>query len=533
MHIHHHLAFIVAAASLALAACPEDAATTPAADVSTPDATGDAAADATADAAPADGEADALPDAAADGATDGSGPDATVDAVNDGTMTDTMVDADTPAPDVPAPTCGAIVTFEDGKTPTAIVHVATDGADTPACGPEATPCATIEHAAGLAQAGTSIRIHAGTYGGGAYIADLQGTAENPIWLGGAPGEAPPVFDGGGQAMQLVRARYLIVHDLEVTGSTNNGINADDGADYDNPEAARHLVFRNLYIHDVGSGGNQDCLKLSGIDDHFVLDSVFERCGGGGSGSGIDHVGCHQGLIARNTFEDMGNSGSGVQAKGGCVDIEIRNNLFLDAGQRGVNMGGSTGFEFFRPSLSETAPNTEASDIRVLGNVFVGGVAPFAYVGCVDCVAANNTIIYPENWVTRILQETTSTATYDFLPASNGYFVNNLVFFDRSQISTWVNVGGNTAADTFVFSNNLWYAVDNPTNSDPGSGLPTAEADTIAGIDPLLVNPENGDYSLQPGSPAEGAGVGGSWVPAADMTGACYGAPPAIGAYSAN
>jgi len=65
-----------------------------------------------------------------------------------------------------------------------------------------------------------------------------------------------------------------------------------------------------------------------------------------SGSGIDHVGCHHGLLALNHLHDM--SGNAIQCKGGSEDLEIRWNHMVDAGQRAVNMGGSTGFEFFRP-----------------------------------------------------------------------------------------------------------------------------------------------------------------------------------------
>ena len=182
-----------------------------------------------------------------------------------------------------------------------------------------------------------------------------------------PGEARPVIEGGADAMHLVRPRYVVIHDLEIRNQTANGLNVDDGSEYANPDAARYLVFRNLYIHDIGSGGNQDCLKLSGLNDYFVLDSRFARCGGGGSGSAVDHVGCHRGLLARNLLEDL--QGNGIQSKGGSEDIEIRWNRVNNGGQRGVNLGGSTGTEFFRPPLT-AGSNFEARNIRAIANVFV-------------------------------------------------------------------------------------------------------------------------------------------------------------------
>jgi hypothetical protein len=279
------------------------------------------------------------------------------------------------------------------------------------------------------------------------------------------------------------------------------------------------------VHDIGTGGNQDCLKLSGLNDYWVLDSEFQRCGGGGSGSAVDHVGCHRGLLARNRTDDL--HGTGIQCKGGSDDIEIRWNMLRNGGERAVNMGGSTGYEFFRPPLSTSSPNFEARNIRVIANVFVGSVAPLAFVGCVDCLAANNTIIDPENWILRILQETVSDATYEFLPARNGRFVNNLVYFSRAGISTYVNVGANTDAASFVFQNNLWYAHDTPASSTPS--LPSTETAGVYELDPALVAAGSGDYSIADTSPAAGAGTPLTEV-TGDFDGLCYTNPPSIGAF---
>jgi hypothetical protein len=143
------------------------------------------------------------------------------------------------------------------------------------------------------------------------------------------------------------------------------------------------------------------------------------------------VGCHDGVVARNVFRDLG--GNGVQSKGGSENIEITQNRFFSAGERAVNIGGSTGFEFFRPALSTSEVNAEARDIRVDANVFRGGVSPIAFVGCVGCLVANNTIVEPEHWVVRILQETTSEGEYEFAPASDGRFVNNIVYYALADL----------------------------------------------------------------------------------------------------
>jgi hypothetical protein len=413
--------------------------------------------------------------------------------------------------------CGEIETFEDGAQPTREVFVDAAAAG-PGDGSADDPFVTLDAAFAEATPGTAIRIRSGNYDGGAFASGLAGTSDAPIWVGGVAGEDRPVIVGGGNGFQLSSASFLVVHDLEVTGQDSNGLNIDDGEDIG---SSHDLVFRNLSIHDIGSGGNQDCLKLSGIDDFFVLDSEFLGCSGG---SAIDHVGCHHGVIARNEFLDLG--GNGVQSKGGSDDILITQNVFQNAGERAVNMGGSTGFEFFRPALSMTEPNFEARDIRVLANVFRGGVSPIAFVGCVDCIAANNTIVDPEHWVLRILQETTSTAEYEFVPASNSRFVNNVIHYSLSALSTQVNVGPDTDPESFVFSNNLWYAADDPGSSEPAY-LPVVEVASIYGEDPEFAAP--GDERIDATSPAAGAGVPLDEA-YGDFSGACFRDPPAIGAH---
>lgn len=420
---------------------------------------------------------------------------------------------------------GQVETFEIGKVPSVLIHVSTSGSDTSGDGSAANPYLTIARGVQDAIPGTAVRIQPGVYPVKVNISNLSGTDQEPIWIGGVPGQAKPVIENATEGMHLTRVRYLIIHDLEVRNTVHNGINCDDGGDYNNPDATRHMVFRDLYIHDVGGTGNQDGLKLSGVDDFFVLDSEFARCGGGSSGSGVDQVGCHRGVIAGNYFHEL--SGNAVQCKGGSEDIEIRANRMVDFGARSVNMGGSTGFQYFRPPLSANEPNFEARNIRMVANVVERGVASLAFVGCVDCVALNNTIINPERWLIRILQETNSTTEYEFLPCSNNNVISNLFYFDRDEISTFVNIGPDTQANTFGFSNNLWYAHNSPAQSQPI--LPVTETGPVVGDDPMFANTASGDYRLLAGSPAGSAGKSYA-SPEHDFTGLPFRDLPSIGAY---
>ena len=429
------------------------------------------------------------------------------------------------------PACGDVITFEHGLSPTREIHVATTGSNTTGDGSRDRPYATIAFAARQAQPGDAVRIHPGEYPANGYIENLQGTAVAPIWIGGVPNGPRPVIRGGSQALHIVRPRYLIVHDLEVINASANGINCDEGGDYANSNAASFVIFRGLSIRDIGGTGNQDGLKLSGVQDFAVFGCDFARCGGAASGSGIDMVGCHNGTIASCEFESM--SGNAVQIKGGSTNIEVRWCRMTNAGERAVNIGGSTGFEYFRPPLSMTTPNAEAQRIRVVANIIEGSTTAVAFVGAVDSLAAHNSIITPRRWIFRILQETVSNGGYAFLPCGNNRFESNLVYFSRAQLSTHVNIGANTAAATFSFANNLWYAYDNPSASAPS--LPSPEANAIIGRDPLLIEPGAGDFRIACESPAAAAarpriGAVGQDLPLGDIRGICYASPPSIGAH---
>ncbi len=462
----------------------------------------------------------------ADGGGDGTDATAGSGGTDDGADSGSDDGSDGPTGGDPPGVCGQVATFEDGAAPTSEIHVATDGNDAGGCGAAEAPCASLSGAATQAGPGSAIVVHAGTYAGGAWLEGLAGTQDAPIWIGGAEGEPSPRFEGDLVAFTLRRPAYVIVHDLEIANTTANGINVDDGSDYDNESAAHHVVFRNLTIHDIGEGGNNDCLKLSGLNDFFVLHNDMSGCGGGLAGSGIDHVGCHRGVVAYNWFHDMAESGNAVQTKGGSEDIEIRANRFDNAGSRALNLGGSTDFEYFRPPLG-AGDNAEARNIRAIANVIVGSDAAVAFVGCVDCLAANNTIVDPVRWTIRILQETQSGGGFTFLPARDGTFVNNVVYFQRAGFSTNLNVGEATAPETFSFATNLWFAHDDPGQSDPSGELSSPESGGIYGQDPGFVDDE---FRIDGSSPAAGAGTALAEV-GGDMGGDCYGQPPAIGAWS--
>ncbi len=375
---------------------------------------------------------------------------------------------------------------------------------------------TVSDAAELRQAvtqakpGAWILIAPGEYPGGLYFSNLKGEVDKPIVIAAADPENPPVIKGTTEGMHLSGAAYVELHHLTFTGATANGLNIDDGGSYDTP--AHHIVLSGLKVMDVGPEGNCDGIKLSGVNDFRVEGCTIERWGAGGSG--IDMVGCHRGIIEGNLFrsplyppqfgeEERGGRGSsGVQAKGGTSQIVVRHNRFENAGGRAVNIGGSTGLQFFRPSLKADEEGYEAKDIRVEGNFFIGSEAPVAFVGVDGAIVRFNTIYRPKRWALRILQETRAPG---FVPSRNGEFSDNIVVFRSDEWAEGgVNIGPHTAPQTFTFARNFWYCVDTPQRSRPT--LPTEEVGGIYGADPLFRDAERGDLRLQPESPARKVGA---------------------------
>lgn len=415
-----------------------------------------------------------------------------------------------PAP-APNPSSGFPIAFDVGVAYTRELYVdaaAAPGGD----GSVGRPYATIGAAVAQATAGTRIRIAAGTYGAIGTYSHLQGSATAPIAL---VGDGAVIIDTGrsAQALHLSDPRYVVIEGITVQNTAPHGINIDDGGSYATP--AEYIVLRNVTFRDIGTGGNNDCLKLSGVDRFYIEGSSFSGCN---QGEAIDMVGCHDGVISGNRFFDL--PVNGVQTKGGSADVLIHGNRFSDIAQRSINAGGSTGAAFYRPSST----THEAARIQMIANIFERtGSAPVAFVGCDTCVFANNTIIEPGTYLARILEENTTLG-----PGANGYFVNNIVLLNTSGRGAVVNVGANTQPASYTFGSNLWYSLDDPGYTGPtlGGGVP-AETGSLIQQNPQL------DANRRPSSTSPAIGAGRT-VPrglAGDFDRRPYAAPPTLGAFA--
>ncbi|MBB5346972.1 right-handed parallel beta-helix repeat-containing protein [Desulfoprunum benzoelyticum] len=329
--------------------------------------------------------------------------------------------------------------------------------------------------------GTTILIASGVYSKGFYLEAIHGTAAAPIVISGTDPENPPVFTGFGEGAKLSNCSYVKLSNLIFQGFPKNGINIDDGGNVETP--SHHLLLENLEIRNIGPKGNADALKLSGVQHFVVRDCRIASWGG----SAIDLVGCQNGLIEKCRL--LGGKGfrnaNGIQIKGGSRFILVQTSLFRNAGERAINLGGSTGLQYFRPAITDY----EARDVTIAGNTFIGGEAHVAWVTAQDSQVHHNLFFLPGKWIGRILQETKDQR---FKPSGNGFFANNMVVTDE-RVGTMFNVGRGTDPDSFIFRDNAWFRSD----SSRKPILPTSEKDGMYDLDPMIA--DQGEGPLTPGS----------------------------------
>lgn len=340
--------------------------------------------------------------------------------------------------------------------------------------------AALRAALNRASPGDEIVVSPGVYRGGILVRNRSGTKEHPIRLRGVVTEKMPVLKGGGSsAMQFSNCSYWIIENFVAEGFSGNGFNLDDGGSYETP--SRGMILRNLHPFRTGPKGNHDGIKLSGLVDFRI-----ERCRIlGWGGSAIDMVGCRDGVVAHCELTGLEgfSQSSGIQMKGGTKRILVEHCRFAQAGSRAVNIGGSTGLQFFRPAVGKF----EAEDIEVRDCLFLGSQAPIAFVGSRGGKVHHNLILNPSKWVLRILQE---QPVPPFEQAQGGEFYRNVIVLPKDHRTT-VNVGINTDPKSFSFRENAWFHQGGQHRPD----LPTAEQNGRYGEDPNIHHERVGSEKL--------------------------------------
>lgn len=327
----------------------------------------------------------------------------------------------------------------------------------------------LEAALAEAKPGTTILLTPGTYQGGLTARDLSGEKGKPITIAGAQRNNQPVFSGGKTGLHFTDPRHLELRNFIVSGATANGLNIDDGGSFDSP--AQDVKLSGLTLREIGGRGNHDGIKFSGGRDFQIEHCRIDRWGEGGSA--IDMVGCHNGRISACEFEHhaQAHSANGVQAKGGSQNIDIRRCHFKNAGGRAVNLGGSTGADYFRPANAKF----EAANLTVADCFFEGSMAPIAFVGIAGANVSNNTILHPQRWIARILQENTQP---HLVSCRDGRFERNFVAFHSNEVRSMLNIGPATQKATFRLIGNEWLCLDGSSSGKKLLSFTIPETDSI-------------------------------------------------------
>lgn len=313
--------------------------------------------------------------------------------------------------------------------------------------------------------GDTVRIAPGVYRGGLYtrgVSNLTITATDV--------SRRPVIEGGDTGWHFSRCPGLVLRDLDFRGQQVNGLNIDDGGP-GNPLVERTWIER-VQVREVRGGGNHDGMKLSGLRDVVIQACVVEGWGG----QAVDLVGCHDVVVTncRLIGHATDRPSAGIQIKGGSSRVVVDRCRFTHAGERPLNIGGSTGRIFFRPADA----TWEAREVTVRNCWIDGGICAVAFVGVDGAVFEGNVVLFPRRWIIRILQETEAP---EFLRCRNVVVRDNWIVFRRADLREEVNVGPRTAPESFRFERNWWFAEDQPERSRPR--LPVEEQEGVYGRDP--------------------------------------------------
>ncbi|MGV3661260.1 MAG: right-handed parallel beta-helix repeat-containing protein [Prosthecobacter sp.] len=313
--------------------------------------------------------------------------------------------------------------------------------------------------------GTTLKIAPGEYPGGHHVSGVE-----KLTVEALDSKQPPLFKGGVNGWHFSRCVDLTLRHLRISGQTGNGLNLDDGSQAGQPVTG--ITLESVEISDIGPKGNHDGIKCSGLDKLTIRNCTVAGWGG----QGIDFVGCHDSLITGCRFagKEGFTASAGIQLKGGTSDVTVEKCHFTNAGERPVNIGGSTGLPYFRPQ----GARHEAARLIVRGNIIEGSLCAAAFVGVDGAQFTDNTILFPTKWIFRILQETKEPG---FVPCRNVLVKDNKIIFRRSQVQIDINIGDGTAPETFRFEGNHWFAEDRPQASRPK--LPVEETGDVHGSDP--------------------------------------------------
>ncbi len=336
----------------------------------------------------------------------------------------------------------------------------------------------LKHAIRQNGAGTTFKVLPGVYQGSIFLNNYHGSIDRPILIEGSDPTDPPVFSSSGVGLSLRCCSYIKLKDLILIGASSCGINISEG---DRKEASHHIILENIHILDTQGTGNQDAIRMLGVNCFIIRGCLIEGWGG----SAIEMVGCQNGVVEKSVFSGKAGfpSRNAVQIKGGSHAVLLQECLFHAARVRSVQIGGVTDKRFFRPEIR----NYEAKNVSIAGSVFIGGESQITWVTAQDSHVHHNLFYYPEKWLGRIQQETKDP---QFKSCQRGLFERNVMVTDP-RVKVFFNVSQGTEPESFIFRENLWFRPD----GDNRPNLPAFETDGIYDVDPMILAGNDGRLQI--------------------------------------
>ncbi|MCS7011195.1 MAG: right-handed parallel beta-helix repeat-containing protein [Anaerolineales bacterium] len=443
---------------------------------------------------------------------------------------------------------------EEGRT----YYVAPNGSDAHP-GTRRQPWASPGYASRQLKPGDTLIILGGRYRLRNYddvLIPPSGTAQAWITIRGERGNRPVLVGGNNliAAIDLSGVEYVRIENLEIThDDTARGEAAwfRDGIEILGAPSA-HIVLQDLYIHHVDEFG----INIQDVEDLQILNTQIEYAGFGAIGGPAGEHGGWRSVVIRNASL----SWSGHYYRGGDGSnrpYDRPDGLGVEASVGPILLENVVAAYNYGDGLDSKAANTIIRR-AIVANNFCDGIKLWGSGSRIE-----NTLIYgrgagrpvPSPWAAIVIApETQKNARfeivnvtvddflgqnhlmhvqYDFPNVPAYVVVRNSIFSARGPRSS-IYVAPNSTLDVdynlFYFPQDevIWIHGDQSYTCATLSGLGKGN---LCG-DPRFVRPawgEEGDYHLQPGSPALRAGVF-EGAPLDDLEGRLRAAPPTLGCY---
>ena len=371
-------------------------------------------------------------------------------------------------------------------------------------GTEALPWCTIQHAADTIIAGDTVIVKSGTYSERiTFPFGTSGTADAKIVFKAEPRRTVIM-----QGFNTKHADYLTIEGFNITNTLGGGwLGGGIWIDSDNVE-----IIDN-YFYELGLGIRSTYQKPWPKNVHIANNRIYH------AGTGIGAEG-ENWLIENNEVERLYHSGSGDADYSRFFgdNITFKNNYFHGTSISEIGTAHIDCFQTFDDN-GEYARNIIIEN-NVCSDAHQGimGQATY-YKNSSNIIVRYNLFINGWAWGIDVHDISSMTVIHNTF-ANIGFhgtgfrgtdaineIVKDNIFYNMST-SYWASDGAQIVEGDY----NLIYLANNPNNPGPND---------LIGVDPMFVNPSNllgpdgvmgtadDGFRLQPGSPACGAGEGGS------------------------